>query len=390
MKHTKFVAALCTLMTAFGCATTSPSESLVFSEYEAQNRIALIQRTALVASNPPQTQMSIETQAAATAGREDLNAALQNEYSLRAHFECTSANSVPVIEQVAELARTHSLIIINEHHAKPGHRVFIRSLAERLSAEGFTHFAAEAFLPTIATGEGYPNSNEGYYTTEPMMARMVEQLRTLGYTLVAYEAQPGQFDPFDEDVQRQIDQREEAQADNLIDAVLAHNPDTKMIVQVGHGHVVEFPPEGLMPWMAARLKAKSGIDPLTITLTLCESDGAKAVMTPGIVKDDGSFKAKPTDYAIGLPVLEFVRGRPKYRLDLGDQLIEVPQSLRPSISPVLIEARAVGASLDQQPIERLFLMPGEHIPLALPLGAWSLISIDQAGVVTGQVSVTVD
>ena len=66
--------------------------------------------------------------------------------------------------------------------------------------------------------------------------------------------------------------REDAQTANLIEAVLGAAPETKLIVHVGHSHVAELPVHGT-PWMAARLKERTGIDPLTISLTACRAPG---------------------------------------------------------------------------------------------------------------------
>ena len=264
-------------------------------------------------------------------------------------------------------------------------------MAARLRQKGFTHYAAEAFQPSIVEGDGYPRARDGYYTNEPVFARTVYRLRELGYQLVAYEARPDQVDYFSDDVQKQINDREEAQANNLIEAVLGEDPDTKLIVHVGHGHVAEFPPPvpGAIPWMAARLKAKTGIDPLTISLTHCRSETGTPILSTKSVNHDGKDIEKYTDYLLGFPPKAIVRDRPAYRVEMGDLFVDVPAALRPMDAPLMIEARPIGADLDHAPIERLVLSPGEQIPLLLPPGRWSLVAIDANGVVISTADVEV-
>lgn len=384
-------------LTVLASACVSPTDPVeeAYSALEEQRRSEMIERTAWVRKNADTAELQdlfTWTQDASFAGREDLTAEIDRLGDLRSDFICESDNDAIVIEQIADLAKTHSVIIINEHHAKPQHRVFIRELAVRLKSEGFTHYAAESFAPEIHQGQGYPNLRRGgYFAMEPMMARSIHHLRALGYKLVAYEAQSGQFDPFDKDVMRQIDQREEAQANNLMEAVLEENPDTKIIIHVGHGHVVEFPIQapGSIPWMAARLKEKSGIDPLSISFTECRSGGPTAVLSTKAVNENGIVHPKLTDFMIGLSEPNFTRGRPNYRLEMGDQFVDVPEALKPDEDPVLIEARPPSTELGKSPVERLFLVPGEDVPLLLPPGDWSLISIDAEGTITGPVEVSV-
>ncbi|MEM9178746.1 MAG: hypothetical protein AAGA89_03510 [Pseudomonadota bacterium] len=336
--------------------------------------------------------VSVRSQDAASAGREDLHLKINRPHYQPDRHVCQAGESGSALDEIVTRADSHSLIIINEHHAEPRHRIFISELAARLRRKGFTHYAAEAFASTGIEGTGYPQTGDGYYTSEPMMARSVYRLRQLGYELVAYEARQDQFDPFEKDAEKQIRDREEAQALNLMEAVLGKAPDTKILVHVGHGHAAEFTPSypGAIPWMAARLKEKSGIDPLTIDLTMCRSEGDAPIFSIQAITPDGMPIGKATDYLVGFPAKTFERGRPAYRRVLGDRFVEVPGSLQSQIGPIMIEARPLGASLEQSPIERLVLLPGDDIPLLLPQGEWSLVRIDETGAVTARAEVLVE
>ncbi|MEO1322920.1 MAG: hypothetical protein AAFV59_07930 [Pseudomonadota bacterium] len=395
----KFFCGLTVAFLTIGCQTTEPvsiaEPPSAYSQYAKDLRARMIEFTHSLQTDEQATDrpdFQVRAQNASIAGREDINAALGPSRYLDLDHNCAAIGDRPVVEEIAQRAKSHSIVIINEHHAKPRHRVFIGAVAARLRQEGFTYFAAEAFNPMGVPGEGYPRTDDGYLTMEPMMSRLVFQVRELGYELVGYEARPDQFDPFDTDIMQQIRDREEAQASNLMEQVLDGDPDAKILIHVGHGHVAEIPhptPES-DPWMAARLKQKSGRDPLTINLTACRSLGTKPVFSESAVSVDGREFPKITDFFVGFPALEFTRARPDYRLELGDQFFEVPEALRPKAGPVLIEARPVGEGLDVQPIERLFLSPGEEIPLLLPIGTWSLVSINEAGAVIATTEVEIE
>ena len=81
------------------------------------------------------------------------------------------------------------------------------------------------------------------------------------------------------DSSQATNRREQSQADNLMAAIFTKNPEAKVVIHVGHGHVKErtesWSPDFMA--MAQRLKAATGRDPLTISQTGCRSP------TPGDV-----------------------------------------------------------------------------------------------------------
>lgn len=381
-------------VSASACATLIKTEVVSLSEYETELRTKMIETASQFKKGEAPAEVwewSGAAQTVSMAGREDLIAAVEQPEYAGTRYTCDSTGETSAIDNIAERAKAHSLVIINEDHAKPQHRLFIRDLAIRLRAQGFTHYAAETFTPAISGGAGYPQTGEGYFTREPVFARLVHQIRNLDYKLVAYEIRLDQFPPEDADSKTLMATREEAQAQNLMDAVLASDPTAKMIVHVGHGHGQEavLPRSDFGPLMAARLKQKSGIDPLTIEMTLCKSVTGQTILSDSALLKNGERAPLLTDYWIAFSSLEFTRGRPNYRLEMGDQFVDVPEALKPDEDPVLIEARPPSTELGKSPVERLFLAPGEDVPLLLPPGDWSLISIDAEGTITGPVEVSV-
>lgn len=363
-------------------------------DHQSDQRAKMIERTiAMKNGEAPQDAWNWSgwAQSVSMAGREDLIDAAALPEEMRNRYDCRPGGDAAAMDDILAKAESHTLVIINEDHTKPVHRLFIRNLALRLRDLGFTHYAAETFSTSIVDGTGYPQLEEGFYTSEPMFARSVEALRRVGYQLVPYEARIDQFDINDPDPRRQVAAREEAQAQNLMDSVLTEQPAAKMIVHVGHGHGQELiiTAPDFIPMMAARLKEKSGIDPLTIDLTMCGKTDGRAFLSADAFRKNGDRVPNFTDYLIAFGPQEFVRGRPSYRLAAGDAFVGVPASLRLEGAPVMIEARPLGAGLEQQPVERLVLDAGEELPLLLPEGAWSLTAFDASGEMTATAEITV-
>ena len=141
--------------------------------------------------------------------------------------------------------------------------------------------------------------------------------------------------------------------------------------------------------MAARLKQRTGIDPLTISQTMCQTDGPAPVLASGAVLADDEFRAPYTDILVGHAAVEFIDGRPAYRYADGAVSVDVPSGLLPDESAVLIEARPTGADDDVVPADRLFLRPGETLPLILAPGTYDVRSFDKEGPLAGPVELTV-
>ena len=194
--------------------------------------------------------------------------------------------------------------------------------------------------------------------------------------MVAYEIKHEQMAPEGSSTQTRINIRENAQSDNLIESVLADAPDTKMIIHVGHSHVAELPikrrgSDEETKWMAALLKEKTGINPLTISQTACRSDDETLVLSTEIYDKDEAIVHSVTDYAIGHPALTFTKNRPDWRRKIGDIDAAIPSSFLGFEEPVIIEARLKNQLDVAVPMDRLLLRKGEsNIPLLLPPGRY--------------------
>jgi hypothetical protein len=164
-------------------------------------------------------------------------------------------------------ANDQQVIMINEAHCKPLHRAFAFSLLDDLYKHGFRYLAMEAFNNHKDRSLQTINSNTGHYITEPVGAELVRRALLLGYTLVAYE-----------DTSRFTgSRRDSVQAANIF-KVLQKDPNAKIIVHAGYGHISEKPFDGGYIPMGLAFKNLSGIDPFTID---------QAEMTEGSVFEYG-------------------------------------------------------------------------------------------------------
>ena len=175
------------------------------------------------------------------------------------------------IGAIVAAAASAQIVILNEAHHVSAHRAFAGRVAEALAQQGFTAFAAEAFgTATIDTVQsvrshrpGAPlTMKAGYYVLDPVFAETARRASRAGLALVDYEQRWDQRSE-DPSFDVQAAARELSQAQNLVDAVLKRDPKARIFVYCGYDHVTEAEgPGGL--WFAGRLKALTGIDPLTI------------------------------------------------------------------------------------------------------------------------------
>lgn len=315
-------------------------------------------------------------------GREDLIAAISADYQPN-HCQALATHVDPLSE-IVRRGRQTSIVIINESHARSDHRGFIADVARALRSIGYDTLAIETLVnnapdlkpayraPFILRPQlPYFSDDDGFYLAEAGFGRLGREAKALGYQLLPYEMVF--TGPPSANVSRaqQIAEREEAQASTLATFVKAH-PNAKLLVHVGYHHALEIPTAEGDTWMAARLKAKTGIDPLTISQTTCRGGGDTTHLAE--LPDDlpkGSF-----DLVVDHPTARFVQGRPAWRVAAGDEPVAIPASLRPTTGWRVIEARPVGEPDASVPMDRVAIRPGDTVALMLPPGRYALRVID--------------
>lgn len=392
---------------SLGLATAAP--------IRAQSPVGLVQRLRLEGRYLPQY---LDLQAKTAAGEEAARWQL-SQYAALLGDETTAlgvvaqarrpdarspdlagATVVRALDAIAEAAAGHQIVILNEAHNHSRHRAFAAQVLRRLRPLGFEWFAAEAFMsrqpepvPMIAdykVGEPFLHAY-GYYTQDPVFAETVREAARLGYRLIDYEFRPDQRAPEGSDMDRQVDYREEAEAENLIANILSLHPDARILVYCGYSHAMEAPTDH-GEWFASRLKRKTGIDPLTIEQASNtpdlrpENDEAHvaAVLTafaptePVIVRRaDGSVLSMPMyegkmDLWVFHPRLDPVRGRPGWlAADADRRLVDV--DVPETEGSALLQALWSNEGFAGVPADQLLVTEGQRrATLSLRPGRYTL------------------
>ena len=165
------------------------------------------------------------------------------------------ANCTPVEarQYINRRSKKAKIIIINEAHHQPLHRVFTQSLLDSLWRNGYRYFGLEGLADGQAvTKRGTIKLTDGFYSAEPQFANMLRHALKLGFRLFSYEA-----------TGKTGTAREDEQASRIWGVMKAY-PRDKFIVHCGFSHVTEANHPDWGKAMAGRLKQLSGYDPFTI------------------------------------------------------------------------------------------------------------------------------
>ncbi len=186
---------------------------------------------------------------------EQVKAPLTRNDSL--HFE--HFKPVDAKEYILQRAKNEQIVILNEAHHTPIHRVFTSTLLKDLYRMGFQYMGAETLghEDSLLNKRKYPVLKSGYYAKEPQYGNMIREALQIGYRVFPYGANTP--DEFASGKSREI-----AQA-RYIEKVLKQNPKAKIVLHCGYAHVYDVPLKN--NWekaMAGRLKEFTGIDPFTI------------------------------------------------------------------------------------------------------------------------------
>ncbi len=121
----------------------------------------------------------------------------------------------------------------------------------------------------------YPLLTSGPLVKEPQYANMIRNAMKIGYQVVPYEHDE---DKDETDAMKRWYSREEGQANNIL-KFLKRYPNAKIVIHCGYGHLGEEIHEGdIIGSMAAILKKKSGINPLTINQSIKQT-GWKPILS---------------------------------------------------------------------------------------------------------------
>jgi hypothetical protein len=163
---------------------------------------------------------------------------------------------------ISFIASNYSVIMLNEAYNKPLHRAFAYSLLDDLYKRGFRYLAMEMLNPMPDQELTKLTYKTGHFAAEPVAGELIRLALELGYKLVAYE------DPLGN--QHTPTERDSIQALNIAN-ILKQDPQAKIFVYAGYGHIAEKSTTPDFIPMGMAFKKMTGIDPLTIDQTdMCE------------------------------------------------------------------------------------------------------------------------
>jgi len=164
-----------------------------------------------------------------------------------------------VIETITNEAKKHKIVMINENHFYPNHRLLVSDLLVNLKEIGYNYLALEALDvkqdSLLNLKNTYPTLKTGFYTSEQNYSNLIRKAKELGFEFVAYENFSSNKD------------REIGQAENIYNKTFKINPNSKVLVLAGIDHILEKQTREGKKWMATIFKEKYNIDPLTISQT---------------------------------------------------------------------------------------------------------------------------
>lgn len=170
-------------------------------------------------------------------------------------------NFTPAIPYIINYCANKQVVMINEDHNTPKHRILTYNLLDTFYKMGFRYLAVEALESDLSYKKfGFPQINSGMYTAEPNMGNLMKKAIKLGFKLIPYESKDRT--EYTGDSESYLDNiREVNQAKNLND-ILLKDPKAKILVHAGHGHIWEK--GGNIIFMAEYFRIISGVDPVTI------------------------------------------------------------------------------------------------------------------------------
>ena len=293
-------------------------------------------------------------------------------------------------DYIVDKARNEQIIILNEAHHMPLHRIFASSLLQNLYDLGYRYFGAEAIYhqDSSLSKRRFPVTQTGYYVQEPQFGNLIRDAFSIGYEVFPYEA----------DFSKPIDgkEREIQQAKN-IQSILKKDPKAKIIVYAGYDHIRE---DSLFhSWekaMAGRVKEYTGIDPFTVDqVTMMEK--SKPIYenpfsklnrseVPVIYIDSAgnpfaeSIGSNKFDVSVFHPKTKYVNGRPDWIFNHGRRPIFINQKISISCPCLIFTYKAEEDISQAVPVDVIELKnKEEEKALALRKGKYRILIKNKKG-----------
>jgi len=263
---------------------------------------------------------------------------------------------VKATDYIIEQAKKNQVVIINEAHHNSFHRVFTKSLLQKLYNSGYTNLGLEAlgngeYLDGTLNNRKYPILETGHYIQDPQFGNLVRDALEIGYHLFAYEdTKNGSGKP-----------REIAQAKN-IQKVINAKPNEKFLIHCGYDHALEGTNKSWGKAMAGRLTEYTGINPLTINQVVYSEKSksefnhpllkALNIQESSVIIDKENTPLKYTrrnawaDIAVFHPNTKYINNRPDWLFENGNKNIAIAVTDIQIEFPVMILAFKKGEDIN--------------------------------------------
>ncbi len=242
------------------------------------------------------------------------------------YFKSFSPQSA--LDVITQAAKNYKVVITNEAHYQPKNRLFTSLLLDKLYKEGIRYLCVEDLSVDDMVYKSkedkqlnvrkYPTTTTGYYMDEPQYGNMVRHALHLGYKVVPYEHTASDV----KDMMEKIIARENGQAKNIA-SIIQNDPNAKVLVHCGYGHLNENLIRDSIGQMAAMLKLYFNIDPLTIDqqdmleenndpyYKLANIDQPTVYMSGKHYFNDSTATHK-VDMVVFFPKTKYINGRPDW------------------------------------------------------------------------------
>lgn len=265
-----------------------------------------------------------------------------------------------VTNYVLKHAEDQAVIMFNESHFYPSHRLLLRKLLPALKEAGFTHLAMEALsdagAKALNKGKAV-NFATGYYTREQEYQRLLREAQLLGFELVAYDAGGAN--------------REQLQARNIYDRTIGKSPEARVVVFAGYAHIEEVPTKKGKELMAYVFRKEYQIDPVTFSQTAMYRFRSKV---EGVCALDAKLLDRdrvPVDHVLinNLPIRE-VTG--KY---------SITNQYEETVQLALFDKKTFNEKkpFSNLPVRSALLAPGETFYMDLDFKRMQVLMIDRDG-----------
>jgi hypothetical protein len=238
---------------------------------------------------------------------------------------------------VIDKARNYDVVMINEAHHVPRHRLFTKSLLRELYDAGYRYLCLEAlhYEWNIEWNLGnYTGAiHNGYYTKESCFAELIREAAFAGYTIYGYE--PKEI--------TSLAGRDSMMAVYL-NEIFQQDTAAKIIVHAGYGHISRNLPKSMYNYFVSA----TGKSVLTVDQTLFReraNDFYESVYnvafnerfkvnSPTVLVDSSgkSFRRGDSDIYVYQPHTTLINNRPDWLYEQGNrQAVKVKGINRPSV-----------------------------------------------------------